>query len=82
VTFSLADDLPEGSGSPAMGLPRLHDGEALQVSGGEGEEANEGERDFQRAPPVYIQKTWARSSVGVAENNWAAWAVSGDGVVS
>jgi hypothetical protein len=29
VTFSLADDLPEGSGSPATDSTRLHDGEAL-----------------------------------------------------
>jgi hypothetical protein len=36
ATFSLADDLPEGSGSPARGLPRLHDGEAWQVSGERG----------------------------------------------
>jgi hypothetical protein len=36
VTFSLAVDLPEGSGSLAMDSPRLLDGEALQVSGKRG----------------------------------------------
>jgi hypothetical protein len=35
ATFSLADDLPEGSGSPAMDSTRLHSGEERQVSGKE-----------------------------------------------
>jgi hypothetical protein len=36
ATFSLADDLPEGSGSPAKDSPCLHDGEVLQESGERG----------------------------------------------
>jgi hypothetical protein len=36
ATFSLADDLPEGSGSPSKDSPWLHDGEVLQESGERG----------------------------------------------
>jgi hypothetical protein len=36
ATFSLAVDLPEGSGSPAMDLMRLLSEEELQVSGKRG----------------------------------------------
>jgi hypothetical protein len=36
ATFSLAVDLPEGSGSPAMDWMRLLSGEELQVSGKRG----------------------------------------------
>jgi hypothetical protein len=36
ATFSLADDLPEGSGSPVKDSPWLHDGEVLQESGERG----------------------------------------------
>jgi hypothetical protein len=32
ATFSLADDLPEGLGSPAKDSPCLHDGEVFQES--------------------------------------------------
>jgi hypothetical protein len=44
MTFSLADDLPEGSGSPAKDSPWLHDGEVLQESGERGVSKWEGER--------------------------------------
>jgi hypothetical protein len=36
ATFSLADDLPEGLGTPAKHSPWLHDGEVLQESGERG----------------------------------------------
>jgi hypothetical protein len=53
ATFSLADDLPEGSGAPAMDSSRLHDGEALQVSG-ERERKQMRERETSRELPRYI----------------------------
>jgi hypothetical protein len=53
ATFSLADDLPEGSSSPAMDSTRLHDGEALQVSG-ERERKQMRERETSRGLPRYI----------------------------
>jgi hypothetical protein len=53
VTFSLADDLPEGSGSSAMDSSRLHDGEVLQVSG-ERERKQMRERETSRELPQYI----------------------------
>jgi hypothetical protein len=53
ATFSLADDLPEGSGSPAMDSSRLHDGEALQVSG-ERERKQMRERETSRELPRLI----------------------------
>jgi hypothetical protein len=53
VTFSLADDLPKGSGSSAMDSSRLHDGEALQVSG-ERDWKQMWERETSRELPRYI----------------------------
>jgi hypothetical protein len=40
-----------------------------------------GRGEFQRGSPSYIQRRCARSRVGFVGNNWAPWAVSGDGVV-
>jgi hypothetical protein len=53
ATFSLADDLPDGSGSPAMDSSWLHDGEALQVSG-ERERKEMRERETSRELPQLI----------------------------
>jgi hypothetical protein len=46
-----------------------------------GEGANEGEREFQRFSPAYIQRGCARSTVVFIGRDWMTRAVSGDGVV-
>jgi hypothetical protein len=80
ATFSLAIDLPKGSGSPMMDSPRLHNGEALQVRGS-GERSNGQQERFWEGDSVFILNPRAGCTVQLVGRDWRAWVVLLDGVV-
>jgi hypothetical protein len=81
MTFSHAVDLPEGSGSPAMDSPRLHDGERLQVRGSGERERNGQQERLWEGDSVFILNPRAGCMVRLIRRDWRVWVVLLDGVV-